>query len=273
MQYDDRYYFNAGYHNDTGDKYVYKSSDPDIISVDEDGIMTAKKVADKEVTLTAYQGDVIKATFVVDRVEKAHINLFLITGQSNGQGCYDSSNYGKDVANIVAFEDQIKLVEKIGGEGRVYSYDVYPRSQNTDVYKQKGKIYDMELYAKQGHQAALGKTFYDLSGEKVVFLQSAYSGAPIESWLDPRRHKEEAGTYGSHYFYTDTQKAYKNLTNMLGDNYEIVCTANFWCQGETAMTAVYSKRKGDYIFSSDGAFNKNVLIIEETYYKYFMMIV
>lgn len=272
LQYDDRYYFNAGYHNDTGDKYIYTSSDPDIISVDENGIMTAKKVADKEVTLTAHQGDMLKATFVVDRVEKAHINLFLITGQSNGQGCYDSSNYGKDVEHIVAFEDQIALVEKIGGEGRVYSYDVYPRSQNTDVYNQKGKIYDMELYAKQGHQASLGKTFYDLSGEKVVFLQSAYSGAPIESWLDPKRHKEEAGTYGSHFLYTDTHKAYKNLLKLLGENYEIVCTANFWCQGETAMTAVYSKKKGDYIFSSDPAYNKSDLITEETYYKYFMMI-
>ena len=272
LQYDDRYVFNPGYHNDTGDAYVFESSDPDIISVDENGVMHAKKVAEKEVTLVAKQGTVEKATFIVDRVEKAHINLFLITGQSNGQGCYDSSNYGKDVEHLVAFEDQIALVEKIGGEGRVYSYDVYPRSQNTEVYKQKGKIYDMELYAKQGHQAALGKQFYDLSGEKVVFLQSAYSGAPIESWLDPKRHKEEAGTYGSHFFYTDTQKAYKTLLNLLGDNYEIVCTANFWCQGETAMTAVYSKRNGDYIFSSDAAFNKNDLMTEEMYYKYFMMI-
>ena len=39
LQYDDRYYFNAGYHNDTGDAYVYKSSDPDVISVDENGLV------------------------------------------------------------------------------------------------------------------------------------------------------------------------------------------------------------------------------------------
>jgi len=47
LQYDDRYYFNAGYHNDTGDPYVYTSSDPDIISVDENGIMTAKRLPKK----------------------------------------------------------------------------------------------------------------------------------------------------------------------------------------------------------------------------------
>ncbi|MBE6642625.1 MAG: hypothetical protein E7615_03095 [Ruminococcaceae bacterium] len=272
LQYDDRYYFNAGYHNDTGDPYVYTSSDPDIISVDENGIMTAKKVAEKEVTLYAHQGEMLKATFVVDRVEKADINLFFITGQSNGQGCYDSTNYGKDVEHLVPFEEQISLVEKIGGEGRVYSFDVYPRSQNTEVYKMKGAMYDMELYAKQGHQASLGKTFYDLSGEKVVFLQSAYSGSPIESWLDPKRHKDEAGPYGSHYFYTDTQKAYKQLKDKLKDNYDIVYVANFWCQGETAMSAVYDKRSGDYIFSSNAAFDKSKLITDETYYNYFMML-
>ena len=134
-------------------------------------------------------------------------------------------------------------------------------------------MYDMELYAKQGHQAALGKAFYDLSGEKVVFLQSAYSGAPIESWLDPTRHKKEAGTYdGGKNFYTDTLRAYKTLIKKLEENYEVVCTANFWCQGETAMTAVYNKNKGDYIFSSDPGFDAKQLITDETYYKYFMMI-
>lgn len=272
LQYDDRYVFNPDNRNNTGVAYTFESSDPDIISVDKKGVMHAKKVADKKVTVIAKQGTVEKATLTVDRVEKAHINLFLITGQSNGQGCYDSTNYGKDVPNLIAFEDQLKLVEKIGGEGRVYSYDVHPRSQNTEVYKQMGKIYDMELYAKQGAQAALGKTFYDLSGEKVIFLQSAYTGAPIESWLDPKRHKAEAGPYKSHYYYTDTQRGYNTLIKLLGDNYEIVCTANFWCQGETAMSAVYSKKNGDYIFSTNSAFKKSELITEQTYYKYFMMI-
>ncbi|MBR5322078.1 MAG: Ig-like domain-containing protein [Clostridia bacterium] len=269
LQYDDRYMFEL---DDKSGAYTFESSDPDIVSVDKDGVMHAKKVADKEVTLIAKQGTVEKAKLTVDRVEKAHINLFLITGQSNGQGCYDSTNYGKNVANLIEFEDQLKLVEKIGGEGRVYSYDVYPRSQNTEVYKQMGKIYDMAVYTKQGQQASLGKAYYDLSGEKVIFLQSAYSGAPIESWLDPKRHKTEAGPYASHYFYTDTQKAYKTLTRLLGDNYEIVCTANFWCQGETAMSAVYSKKKGDYIFSTDSGFKKSDLITEQKYYEYFMMI-
>ena len=59
---------------------------------------------------------------------------------------------------------------------------------------------------------------------------------------------------------------------MLGENYEIVYKANFWCQGETAMTSVYNKRMGDYIFSSNPAFDKKDLITDETYYNYFMML-
>ena len=271
LQYDDRYVFNPGYYNATADKYVFTSDNPEVVSVDEDGVMHAKKLSETPVTLTATLAGEVKATFIVDRVEKAHINLFFITGQSNGQGCYDSTNYGKDVANLVAFEDQLALVEPIGGLGRVYSYDVFPRSQNTAVAARKGTMYDMELYVKQGHQASLGKAFYDLSGEKVVFLQSAYSGAPIESWLDPKRH-DEGGMYGGYNFYTQTQSAYKKLIKKLADNYEIVYVANFWCQGETAMTSVYSKQKGDYIFSSDPAFKSEDRITDETYYKYFMML-
>lgn len=272
LQYDDRWVFNTGYHNDTGDAYVFESSNPEIISIDEKGVMTAKKVADEEVVLTAKQGDLTKATFVVDRVEKAHVNLFFITGQSNGQGHYDSSNWGKDVANLVSHESQLKNVEKIGGEGRVYSYDVFPRPENKEVYDLKGQLYDMATVSKQGHQHSLGKKYYELSGEKVVFLQSSYGGAPIESWLDVKRHKDVAGTYDGYYFYSETLSAYKKLQKKLEDNYEIVCTANFWCQGETAMAAVYNKKLGTYIQPHESIFNQNDLITDETYYKYFMML-
>jgi hypothetical protein len=129
----------------------------------------------------------------------------------------------------------------------------------------------MEAFTKQGHQAALGKTFYELSGEKVIFLQSAYSGSPIESWLDPSKY-DEAGTYGGHNFYRNTQKGYQKLIKLLAKNYEIVYVANFWCQGETAMNAVYKKSLGNYIFSSDPNYNKDERITDQTYYDYFMRI-
>ena len=271
LQYDDRWVSNTGYHNDTGDGYVYESSNPDIISIDENGILRANKVSDEEVTLTAKQGTAIKATLVVDRVEKAHINLFFITGQSNGQGHYDSSNWGTGVAHLISHEEQLENVEEIGGEGRVYSYDVFPRPENKEVYSLKGKIYDMATVSKQGHQNSLGKTYYELSGEKVVFLQSSYGGAPIESWLDIKRHKDIVGSYDQHYFYAETRSAYNKLVKLLEENYEIVCTANFWCQGETAMTAIYDRNLTTYLHPSNDGFKTSNLMTDEKYYNYFMM--
>ncbi|MBR5313926.1 MAG: Ig-like domain-containing protein [Clostridia bacterium] len=267
LQYDDRYEFLKN-END----YVFESSAPETVAVDENGLMTAKKVSNTAVTITAKtKSGEVKETLKIDRVEKAHINLFFITGQSNGQGCYDSTNYGKDVEYLIKYEDQLSQVEKIGEMGRVYSFDVHPVSMNSIVSSLKGKMYDMEKYTKQGHQAALGKTFYELSGEKVVFLQSAYSGAPIESWLDMSRH-EEGGTYNGQNFYATTKGGYQKLIKMLNKNYEIVYTANFWCQGETAMNAVYSKSLSNYIFSSDPNYNKDDRITDQTYYDYFMML-
>ncbi len=271
LQYDDRYSFVPEHTIKEGDRVAYETSDESVISVDENGLMTAKKLSETSVTVTAKVNGVVIDTLTVDRVEKAHINLFLITGQSNGQGCYDSSNYGKDIDYLIEYEDQLKEVEKIGQMGRVYSYDVHPHRLNTEVTKIKGTMYDMEEYAKQGHQASLGKVFYELSGEKVVFLQSAFSGSPIESWLDPKKHKE-AGTYGTHFFYSETKSAYNKLMKKLENNYEVVLVGNFWCQGETAMSAVYSESLGDYIFSSNPSFKKSDLITDETYYKYFMML-
>lgn len=266
LQYDDRFQFIP----EAQGSYTFSSSDPNVVSVDENGVLTAKMVSNNPVTITA-KGQGVDETLVVDRVEKAHINLFFMTGQSNGQGCYDSSNYGKDVANLVRYDEQLKLVEKIGQMGRVYSYDVHPVQMNGLVLTQKGKMYDMEQYAKQGHQAALGKTFYELSGEKVVFLQSAYSGAPIESWLDANRH-EEAGRYSGTNFYQTTKAGYDKLIGILSTNYEIVYVANFWCQGETAMTGVYDKALEDYAFKGDDEYDSTRLMTDETYYNYFMML-
>ncbi len=272
LQYDDRYQFVHTHTIKEGTEVTYESDNEAVVSVDKNGKMTAKKLSETPVTITAKIGDTVTDTLKIDRVEKAHINLFLITGQSNGQGCYDTTNYGKDIDYLLSYDEQLENVEPIGGMGRVYSYDVFPLSRNTEVYKLKGKMYDMGEYRKAGHQASLGKAFYDLSGEKVVFLQSAYSGAPIESWLDPKKH-DEAGTYGGgQYFYIKTQEGYKKLTKLLAQNYEIVLVGNFWCQGETAMSAVYDQKLGDYIFSGNAKFNKADLITDETYYKYFMML-
>ena len=169
-------------------------------------------------------------------------------------------------------------VEKIGQDGCVYSFDVHPRNENIAYLRDKGLIgateglanrfCDLNQLTRQGHASALGKEWYNTTGEKVVFLQSAWSGSPIESWLDMRKY-DFAGKYSSRNFWATTKDGYKILTAMISNNYEIIRSGNFWCQGETAMTSYYSKIKGDYIKSSDPAFNKSNMMTAETYSQYF----
>lgn len=266
LQYDDRYTFAPDYALKSGESFTFESS-ADTVTVDANGLMIAKKVTSEPITVTAKVGDSVKDTLVIDRVEKAHINLFFVTGQSNAQGCY--SNTTANDPELCA--EQLAKVEPIGQDGRVYSYDFHPRKSNTEVYALRYTLYDMNTVAKQGFQNSLGKVWYDRSGEKVVFLQTAYTGAPIQSWLDPERH-EEAGTYsGGRNYYDDTQTAYADLIPLLEDNYEIIRRANFWNQGGTAMVSVYSKEKGNYITSSDPEFDASKLMTDEEYYRLFML--
>ncbi len=279
LQYDDRYTFVPNYELKDGESFTFESSDSNFATVDANGVVTAKKLTNTPVTITAKVGDASVGTLVIDRIERAHINLFFITGQSNGQGCYDTVNYDGTTETegnewMIPYADQLALVEKIGGEGRVYSYDVHPRNENIKAgLPEAYTLYDMQNYAKQGHSAPIGKAYYDLTGEKVIFLQSAWSGAPIESWLDPDRY-EEAGGYGiaTRNFYQTTRDGYNKLIPLISANYEIVLTANFWCQGETAMSSYYDKSISNYIFSSNASYDVSNLITDEKYYEYFMRI-
>ena len=282
LQYDDRYTFTPV---EKGE-YQFVSSNESVLSVDENGLMTAKKVTNEPVTVTATSGNTVE-TLTIDRIEKAHINLFFITGQSNGQGCYDGVSYdGSEEINFngqISYTTQLKTVEKIGQDGRIYSYDVHPRPENQDLSKIGDEsltipaaytLYDMNKHAKQGHQASLGKAWYEYTGEKVVFLQSAWSGAPIETWIDPDRYPEEAGGYGiaTRNFYKTTKEGYNKLIPLLSENYEIIRKANFWCQGSTAMVAYYDKSISNYIFRSDAKYDVTKLITGEKYYEYYMRI-
>ncbi len=279
LQFDDRYTFTPDYRLKDGESFTFESSNATVLTVDGNGLMTAVKRSYFPVTVTAKVGDTVVDTLVIDRIEKAHVNLFFITGQSNGQGCYDTVNYDGTTETegnewMIPYKDQLAAVEKIGGEGRVYSYDVHPRSENIrEGLPAAYTLYDMNNYQKQGHSAPIGRTYYDLTGEKVVFLQSAWSGAPIESWLDPDRY-EEAGGYGiaTRNFYQTTTDGYNKLLALISNDYEIILKANFWCQGETAMSSYYDKSISNYIFSSDASYDPSNLITDETYYEYFMRI-
>ena len=275
LQYDDRYMLPIA-----EEGYTYSSNNAALI-VDENGLMTAKAVTNTPTTVTATKGTDTK-TFIVDRIEKAHINLFFVTGQSNGQGCYDGVTVNGEGTledpNQIYYNVQLDTVIRPDEKGRVYSFDVHPRNENVKYYNdpafQANVIYDMHDFSRQGFASPLGVDWYDYTGEKVIFLQSAWSGSAIESWINPKTHPDEAGKYSSQKlnFYETTKAGYEKLIPLLEENYEIVRKMNFWLQGETATNAVYDKTKGDYHFSDDSTFDPTKLMTDETYYKYFKWI-
>lgn len=275
LQYDDRYMLPIAQEG-----YIY-SSDSEALVVDKDGLMTAKAVTDTPITVTATKGNDTK-TFTVNKIEKAHINLFFVTGQSNGQGCYDGVTVDGEGTlekpNQIFYNVQLDTVIRPDEKGKVYSFDVHPRSENIRYYKdpafQANVIYDMHDFSRQGFASPLGVDWYNYTGEKVIFLQSAWSGSSIESWINPETHAAESGKYSGQKlnFYETTKAGYNTLVGLLEDNYEIVRTMNFWFQGETATNAVYDKTISDYHFSDDSTFDPKKLMTDETYYKYFKWI-
>ncbi len=270
LQYEDRYTFVPDYTLGTDEAFTFVSSDSTVVSVDENGQIVAKAVSSTPVTVTEKVGETEVDTLTVSEIHKAQVNLFLVTGQSNAQGCYD---FDTSNANNITAEDQIKAVDMPEKQGTVYSYDVYPReADNPEAYAVKGTLYDMAVIPRQGFASALGKTYYNLSGEKVVFLQSAYSGSPIERWLDPDDHPSLAEADTNHY--DATQTGYTALMAILtSDKYEIRTTANFWLQGETCMSSVWdynggTSGKGDW--KSPGA--DDTLFTDEDYSNMFLKV-
>ncbi len=265
LQYDDRYTFKPVAQLAEGEAFAFTSSNPDVVSVDAaTGEMTAKQVSTEDVTITATCGEVTE-TLLVTEVEKAHVNLFLLTGQSNGQGCYGNADDKADQAGYISFDDNIKEVPEIGVDGAVYSYDVYPYKNCVSA----NTLYDMNNEKRTGPAAALGKEFYELSGEKVVFLQTAYSGAPIQSWLDTETRQGYAGYYkaggANRNFYNATQKAYADLMEILDENnFEVIRTCNFWWHGGTATTSTYDYESMTYVSGKPK-------ITDKEYYDLYMM--
>lgn len=271
LQYDDRWTFTPN-SNATGIKFT--SSNPGVASVDENtGVITALAVtngATTPVTISAMVDNEEVDTLTISRIDKAVINLFFVTGQSNAQGCYDLA--GTYTQQLTASE-QLELVLQPTKKGQVYSYDVH---QYKKAPVNTGEQYDMFETARSGFASALGTTWYNLTGEKVYFIQSALSGSAIEGWIKST-HTELSGTYGGHYLYDETKAAYDVVKNILepeeNPKYEIVRRCNFWLQGETCMSSIYSETvSGNWITSSNASFDENNLMDSEQYYTYFKMI-
>ena len=280
LQYDDRWTFTPDYELKEGEAFTFESANASVASVDANGVITAKNVSDEAVVISAKVGDNVVDTFTVSKIDKAVVNLFFVTGQSNAQGCYDfvdtdGDGTKEDSEKFAQSDEQLKDVLQPEKAGQVYIYDARPywNSYNsTDDFVLQGGLsafYDLYDVKRAGFASALGKTYYDLSGEKVAFLHAAYNGSCIERWLDPAKYPDLAEDYFNHY--VNTQNTYKKLLDQLDSSkYEINHRANFWLQGETCMSNLwdYTAKSGNGDWKSPAASEK--LFSAEDYTDMFM---
>lgn len=253
LQYDDYYDFR------TEGAVAYESSDPAVLSVSQNGEIHALKLTDTAVTVRALASDGSEvASLVVDQVVKAPLNIFLITGQSNAYGTYDIPS-GTNEMSFTA--EQLKQTLR-PAPGTVFCTDV----SNTGVILDD--MYDLSV-GRKGFSPALGKTWYELTGEKTLMIQTAVGGAPIEAWMKPDGSTRY--TYGNTAanFYETTYNAYNHcleLINAENSGYELNRVHAYWLQGETGMASSYNPNKlgggiGDWDFGS----KTNILDAQEYY--------
>lgn len=263
-----------GFHLQYGDYYTfqpqtnteiarYESSAPEVISVSAAGVMHAEALSDSAVTVTALDAnDTVLETLVVSKVVKAQLNIFLITGQSNAYGTYDvPSDANKSEFTAAQLEKTLKPEP-----GTVLCTDV----SNTGVILKD--MYDLSE-GRSGFSPALGKTWYELTGEKTLMLQTAVGGSPIEAWMKPEGETRYTYNNAASNFYETTKNALEHTLEKLNaadSCYELNRVYAYWLQGETGMGNTYNPDKnGEGIGGWDLGSKVHILSSEE-YYNIFM---
>lgn len=239
LQYDDRYLYRPAVHFDGEHPITFESSDPSVLSVDENGLVTALTCTDKQVVVRALVEGEERDRLTVDRIDRAQLAIFLIIGQSNSAGTLDKGEPSNK-------DDAICPLP-----GTAYCIDA----------KDKGEIserYDLCI-GRRGYSSALCERWYSLSGEKALAIQSAVSGSPIERW---ERDREQ-----TRCFYHNTQRAYDMvMAECTGESavFEVVRRGYFWCQGETGQLHLWKDGKWNW--------DSPVVMQADEYYDRFMQI-
>jgi phage baseplate assembly protein gpV len=242
LQYDDRYTYTPSYKVAEGETLTFKSSDEKVVKIDENGVMTVLAVSADPVTITALVGEDVKETLTINRTVRAQVNVFIMAGQSNAGGTYDSglpADIGTDA--ILKTRPGIAYCMETGG-----------------------RFYDMNE-GRKGFAGALCERWYELTGEKSVAIQIAASGAPIQTWEKGGAHFEGASS-----LYDKAVQHYQRFSSKYAGNkkdFEIVRSAYFWCQGETAQASEWVNgnwsNSNPYIMTADDYYKRYMAIHEQ----------
>lgn len=230
LQYADNYTFTPDYTLQSGESFTFATSDKSVLSVSKKGVITANKLSDTPITITASVGGNVVDTLVVDKVVKAPLNIFLIIGQSNAFGWHDVP---PEYTDYYSYANTQKAQSDKPAAGTVFCDDI---SNGYDDYTFTG-MYDLSI-GRSGFSPALGKEWYALTGEKTLMLQTAIGSTPIETWVkDPSLQ-----FYGIDCYAVTVERFnyYKDMLSAEDSNFEINRIYGFWLQGESGQEYVYS---------------------------------
>ncbi len=259
LQYLDCWQFEIDAQN--GDGVEYRSSNPQVLSVDADGRITANMVCGEAVTVEALANGTVIDSLTVDSVVDAVVNICIITGQSNASGTLDIP-YGFTEAEFIEKEKKDTLCPE---PGTAFCLDI------SWIGEPERRFYDLSA-GRIGFSPALAKTWYDLTGEKTVVLQTAVGGSPIVTWMKPEDGVRYAYINQKSNLYETTTAGYQLLMQTLGaenSGFEISKTFAYWLQGETESASTFNVNKvapgvGDYDWGS-----KEHILSSQEYYDIF----
>lgn len=214
LQYDDRYKFVPK--TIAADKFY--SSNPKIAEVDDLGNVKIVGVSDDGAVITATDGE-NKEELVITRTVKAPLNVYFITGQSNASYYYAEP----EMATVTKPGTAYHYSELIGG------VEICSMNDENGAM-QRGNL-----------EASLGKTLYDLTGEKVLMVNAGVSGRKIETFIPLQ---------GESYQYIS--KVWQIIQRYINDeeflsHYEPRLRSYIWAQGESDKNTDAGIYKNDYI--------------------------
>ena len=209
LQYDDEYKFTPEYQLKDGEKFVFSVDKNDVVKVNENGIVKVIGVSEEPITVNALVGENVVDTLSITKTEKALLNVFIIAGQGNAAG--------------------------VGGDAETSEKTLPGTAYTVELNDRTNEMKDLSS-GRAGFTPALAKKWYGLTGEKVLFLQTAISDVSIKKWAS------EGEAYS---VALDRIELFKEKLNNEDSPYSVKRTVVFWLQGEWDISEGMSSE--DYI--------------------------
>ena len=197
LQYDDKYTYVPDYKLKKGQEFVFLyDSDDGNIEIDSNGVIYAKGVSDKPSLISVYVGNKHVESLTVNKTVKAEMDLFIVAGQGNAYGEGGS------------IEESVKPLP-----GTAYTVEIDDR---TFAMNEMGG-------GRAGFTPALAEKWYNLTGKKSLFLQSAISDVSVTEWVPGGEAYELALTRFKYHL---------NKLNGVNSNYTVKNIYCVWFHGE-----------------------------------------